>query len=198
MISDQYNQSFQKEIARLNTAQRKAVESLEGPVLVLAGPGTGKTQILSARIGNILLQTDTKPHNILCLTYTDAGTVAMRQRLLKFIGPDAYRVNIFTFHAFCNMVIQENLDHFGIRGLQPASDIEIVETLHDLIDRFAPGHVLKRFTGEVYYDTNNLRSLFEVMKKEGWSATFIAEKAAEYIADLPNREEFIYSRKYKD
>jgi len=119
-----YDLSFLEELKKLNPEQRVAVEHIEGPLLVIAGPGTGKTQILSARIGKILTDTDTKPHNILCLTYTDAGTVAMRKRLLKFIGPDAYRVNIFTFHAFCNQVIQENLDLFGIRGLQAISDLE--------------------------------------------------------------------------
>ena len=85
----------------LNEQQKKAVDTIEGPVMVIAGPGTGKTQILGARIGRILIDTDTQPENILCLTYTDAGVVAMRKRLLKFIGPDAYKVNIYTFHAHC-------------------------------------------------------------------------------------------------
>ncbi|MBU2375345.1 MAG: UvrD-helicase domain-containing protein, partial [Bacteroidetes bacterium] len=103
-----YNQNFQEALKTLNENQRKAVDQTEGPVLVIAGPGTGKTQILAARIGNILLKTDTLAHNILCLTYTDAGAIAMRKRLFDFIGPEAYRVNIYTFHAFCNDIIQEN------------------------------------------------------------------------------------------
>src|SRR6185369_15391490 len=106
-------EKFNQEYSRLNENQKKAVDHIDGPVLVIAGPGTGKTQILSARIGNILSNAQCGPHNILCLTYTDAGTIAMRKRLFKFIGPDAYRVHIYTFHAFCNQVIQENLDYFG-------------------------------------------------------------------------------------
>ena len=93
----------------LNDQQKRAVDQIEGPVMVIAGPGTGKTQILSARIGKILMEPDNRPENILCLTYTDAGVIAMRKRLLGFIGPDAYKVNIYTFHAFCNDIIQENL-----------------------------------------------------------------------------------------
>src|SRR3954466_8000363 len=93
-------QKFNQEYERLNAQQRHAVDTIEGPVMVIAGPGTGKTQILAARIGRILLDTDAQPQNILCLTYTDAGVVAMRRRLSQFIGPDAYRVNIYTFHAF--------------------------------------------------------------------------------------------------
>ena len=102
---NKYNENFRKALATLNENQLKAVNQIEGPVLVIAGPGTGKTQILAARIGKILLDTDAKPHNILCLTYTDAGAVAMRKRLFEFIGPEAYRVNIYTFHAFCNDII---------------------------------------------------------------------------------------------
>ncbi|HVK96330.1 MAG TPA: UvrD-helicase domain-containing protein, partial [Flavisolibacter sp.] len=61
---------FSKEYSRLNGQQKQAVDQIEGPVMVIAGPGTGKTQILSARIAKILLDTDFLPSNILCLTYT--------------------------------------------------------------------------------------------------------------------------------
>ena len=64
--------AFNKVMSGLNPAQKKAVDNMEGPVMVIAGPGTGKTQILGARIGKILLESDTRPENILCLTYTDA------------------------------------------------------------------------------------------------------------------------------
>src|ERR1044071_5751641 len=109
---EKLQQHFQEEYRRLNEQQRLAVDTTEGPVMVIAGPGTGKTQILAARIGKILLDTDVSPDNILCLTYTDAGALAMRRRLVQFIGSDAYKVNIYTFHAFCNDVIQDNLSLF--------------------------------------------------------------------------------------
>ena len=94
-ILTKYNEHFKQALASLNENQLKAVNQLDGPVLVIAGPGTGKTQILAARIGKILLDTDAQAHNILCLTYTEAGAVAMRKRLFDFIGPEAYRVNIY-------------------------------------------------------------------------------------------------------
>src|SRR5690606_41129905 len=103
---------FEETYNNLNPQQKIAVDTIEGPVMVIAGPGTGKTQILAARIGKILLDTDALPENILCLTYTDAGAIAMRRRLQQFIGADAYKVNIYTFHAFCNDVIQDNLSLF--------------------------------------------------------------------------------------
>ena len=122
-------ETFRKEYERLNEQQRRAVNSIEGPVMVIAGPGTGKTQILASRIGKILLDTDAGPENILCLTYTDAGVVAMRKRLQHFIGPDAYKVNIYTFHAFCNDIIQENLSFFEKRRSIPFPNLKKIQLL---------------------------------------------------------------------
>src|SRR5919205_2754225 len=142
---------FEEEYRRLNEQQRCAVDQIEGPVMVIAGPGTGKTQILSARIGKILLSdAQVEPSNILCLTYTDAGVVAMRRRLSQFIGPDAYRVAIYTFHAFCNDVIQDNLSLFEKTSLDPISDLERIELFRQLIDAFPKDHPLKRYRGDVY------------------------------------------------
>ena len=94
--------SFESLYRKLNTAQKAAVDTIEGPVMVIAGPGTGKTQILTLRIANILKQTDTPADAILALTFTEAGVFAMRKRLVEIIGSDGYRVGIFTFHGFCN------------------------------------------------------------------------------------------------
>ncbi|HEX5025358.1 MAG TPA: ATP-dependent DNA helicase [Agriterribacter sp.] len=189
---------FQEEYNKLNEQQRKAVDSIEGPVMVIAGPGTGKTQILASRIGKILLETDTSPENILCLTYTDAGAVAMRKRLLQFIGADAYKVNLYTFHAFCNDVIQENLSLFEKTVLDPISELEKIQLFKELIDAFPKQHALKRYRGDVYFEVNNLQSLFSNMKREGWTPAFIIQKIEEYIEGLPGREEFRYKRKYKE
>src|ERR1700712_2090785 len=124
---DILQKKFNEEYNKLNDQQRKAVDTIEGPVMVIAGPGTGKTQILAARIGKILLEADALPENILCLTYTDAGAIAMRRRLQQFIGADAYKVNIYTFHAFCNDVIQDNLALFEKNILDAISELESIE-----------------------------------------------------------------------
>lgn len=189
---------FAEEYKKLNDEQRKAVDTIEGPVMVIAGPGTGKTQILAARIGKILLDTDALPENILCLTYTDAGTIAMRKRLQYFIGADAYKVNVYTYHAFCNDVIQDNLNLFEKNSLDALSELESIELLKQLIDTFPKGHPLKRYRGDVYYEINNLRSLFSTMKKEGWTPVFMNEKIDEYLNSLPHRDEYIAKKKVKD
>jgi DNA helicase-2/ATP-dependent DNA helicase PcrA len=191
---NKYNQKFEEALAGLNPEQLAAVNQMDGPVLVIAGPGTGKTQILAARIGKILTDTDALPGEILCLTYTDAGAVAMRKRLFEFIGPDAYRIHIYTFHAFCNEVIQENLEYFGKLNLEALSDLESAMLFRELVDDFANDHLLKRFTGDIYYDVPRLKSLFSTMKRENWDEAFIEKAIQEYLDDLPNREEFIYKR----
>ena len=195
---EKLRQHFNEEYQKLNEQQRLAVNTTEGPVMVIAGPGTGKTQILAARIGKILLETDAAPANILCLTYTDAGTIAMRRRLLSFIGPDAYKVNIHTFHSFCNDIIQENLPLFEKTALDAISDLERIQLFKELIDGFPKNHPLKRYRGDVYYEMGNLQSLFSTMKREGWTPAFINEKVDEYIGSLPGREEYIAKRATKE
>lgn len=188
------NEKFQNALNTLNDKQREAVNKIEGPVLVVAGPGTGKTQILAARIGQILLETDTDAHNILCLTYTDAGTIAMRKRLYDFIGPDAYRVHIYTFHAFCNDIIQENLDYFGKLNLEPISELEQAALFKELIDTLPNNSKLKKYTGDVYFESSRMKNLYSTMKKENWTIEFLLEKIDLYIKDLPTRDEFIYKK----
>ncbi len=195
---DILHRKFNEEYEKLNAEQRMAVDKIEGPVIVIAGPGTGKTQILAARIGRILLDTDTLPENLLCLTYTDAGSMAMRKRLISFIGSDAYKVNIYTFHAFCTDIIQDNLSYFEKNSLDPVSELEKIDLLRQLIDTLPKNHLLKRYRGDVYYEIKPLQSLFSTLKKEGWTSQWILERIDAYLNDLPNRDHFICKRATKD
>lgn len=92
---------------QLNKAQKKAVEYLSGPLLVLAGPGTGKTELLSQKVAYVLKNTDVNPENILCLTFTDTGALNMRERLKSIIGKDALKVNIGTYHVFGTEILAQ-------------------------------------------------------------------------------------------
>jgi DNA helicase-2/ATP-dependent DNA helicase PcrA len=190
-------QKFNAEYQKLNEKQQQAVDTIEGPVMVIAGPGTGKTQILAARIGKILLETDVLPQNILCLTYTEAGALAMRRRLLQFIGPDSFKVNIYTFHGFCNDVIQENLSLFEKNALNPISDLEKIQLFKTLIDNLPKNNVLKRYRGDVYFEVKNLQHLFSTMKREGWSAEFVVNNINVYLERIKDEEKFKYKRPSK-
>ena len=189
---------FAEEYEKLNPQQQLAVSTIEGPVMVNAGPGTGKTQILALRIASILQQTDINPNNILCLTYTDNGAIEMRNRLLKIIGSAAYNVRIHTFHSFCNEVIQDNLAYFGKLSLAPIGDLEEIDLFYKLIDSIEKNNPLKRFRGEVYYEKDRLKSLYSLMKKEAWTLAYLNERIDAYIAELPTKEGFFYKRKYKE
>lgn len=118
-------ENYASEYAKLNPNQRAAVEYIEGPLLVIAGPGTGKTQLLSLRAANILLKTDTLAENILCLTFTEAGAQQMRQRLINIIGDDAYKITISTYHSFGSEIIRYNPSYFlKSTSLRPINDLK--------------------------------------------------------------------------
>ncbi|MBR3332600.1 ATP-dependent helicase [Candidatus Saccharibacteria bacterium] len=91
----------------LNAKQKQAVEYLDGPLLVLAGPGTGKTQLLSEKVAYILKNTDMAPENILCITFTENGAKNMRERLKKIVGKDGLKVNVSTYHAFGSEILAQ-------------------------------------------------------------------------------------------
>jgi DNA helicase-2/ATP-dependent DNA helicase PcrA len=192
-----YNTEFRDLLDHLNPAQRQAVEQTEGPVLVIAGPGTGKTHLLSARIGKILLDTDAKPQNILCLTFTDAGANAMRQRLLAMIGPEAHRVPIFTFHAFCNRIIQENLELFGRADLEPLTDLERIEIVRQMLEKLPPDHALRAGKKLIFQYERQLRDLFAAMKKEGWTPGHVLRTTDEFLDGLPDNPDYLYQRNNK-
>jgi len=187
-----HTEAFLQTWTKLNAEQRQAAEQMEGPMLVLAGPGTGKTQVLAARIGNILLQTDYLPENILCLTFTDAGSIAMRDRLIQFIGPAAHRVHIFTFHSFCNAVIQSNLPLFGQHGMEPLTELERIDLIRSLIDELSPDHPLYRTHTYSYSYEKQLHQLFTLMSKENWTSDYVVEIGEQWIQSLPDNPDFKY------
>ncbi|HKK75445.1 MAG TPA: ATP-dependent DNA helicase [Saprospiraceae bacterium] len=190
-----YNTAFLEALDQLNADQRQAVDQIDGPVMVIAGPGTGKTHLLAARIGRILLDTDTQAANILCLTFTDAAVIAMRNRLLQFIGPEAHRVPIYTFHSFCNHIIQDNLEVFGRQELEPISELERIELIRDILGSLPPDHLLKVGLSDIFFYEKHLARLFERMKMEDWSAERVKKAITAYLDDLPQRPEYIYQRK---
>lgn len=136
--------AYQQAFARLNKSQKQAVEQIDGPLLVIAGPGTGKTQLLSARVAHILQVTDTLPQNILCLTFTESGASNMRERLTRFIGQAAYEVNIGTYHSFGGELIRRFPQYFGeTRAESPADELTKRQIVAALVDSLAYTNPLK-------------------------------------------------------
>ena len=145
----------------LNKKQLEAVETIDGPVLVIAGPGTGKTQLLSTRVGYILYQTDTLPQNILCLTFTEAGVAAMRQRLTSFLGPAAYDVNLSTYHAFGSELIRRYPEYAGGYGLEPIDEVGSDSLIREILEGLPYSNPLK--SADTY--ARDLRSFMSDCKR---------------------------------
>lgn len=159
---------FQTRYQKLNDHQREAVDHIDGPLLVVAGPGTGKTELLSMRTANILKSTDTLPSSILCLTFTDSGAAAMRKRLTEIIGADAYKVAVHTFHSFGTEIIGQNAEYF-YRGAQmkPADELAQYEILREIFDELEYTNVLASKNGEEYtYLKDTLKTISD-LKRSG-------------------------------
>lgn len=131
----------------LNAKQKEAVEYLEGPLLVLAGPGTGKTQLLSEKVAYILKNTDTNPENILCLTFTDNATTNMRERLKSIIGAEGTKVNIGTYHSFGANILGQysNYSTDYERRLETAIDeVRQFKIIKKIRDKLPGGDILRK------------------------------------------------------
>lgn len=159
---ENFNESYKK----LNKAQREAVDSIEGPVMVIAGPGTGKTQILSLRIANILKKTDVSPDSILALTFTESGVYSMRKRLASMIGNSAYRVNIFTFHSFCNNIIKTYPEDFPrIISSINISPLDELRSMEKVIEGSKKIKQLRPYGDRMYYLDSILKAISDLKRE---------------------------------
>ncbi|MFA7675782.1 MAG: ATP-dependent helicase, partial [Candidatus Shapirobacteria bacterium] len=185
------NQSFLSEYQKLNPEQKTAVDTIEGPVMVIAGAGTGKTQTIALRIANILLQTQILPQNILCLTFTDTGTIAMRERLTKIIGSDAYKVRIHTFHSFCNEVIKNNPEYFIFaKNIKNIEEVERVELIQKLISSLKNGSPLKPW-GDSFFYQRDIISAIQSLKKEGINSDLLLKLINNQLKFLEKNKDLI-------
>ncbi len=159
---------FSEQYKKLNPEQRQAVDTIDGPVLVVAGPGTGKTQLLSMRVANILKKTDVDPNNILCLTYTNKASINMRERILELTNGEARNVMVKTFHSFCAELMNTYPNHFwnGAK-LTTAPDViqdDIIQTVLKSLPFSDP--LALKFAGQ-YTAINDIKDALRLSKEAG-------------------------------
>jgi DNA helicase II / ATP-dependent DNA helicase PcrA len=161
---------FETRFDKLNDAQRAAVTTTDGPVMVIAGPGTGKTELLAMRAANILRTTDTLPESILCLTFTESGSIAMKKRLAEIIGKDAYKVSVFTFHAFGTDVMSKHREYFNNGAtFRPADDLARNRIITEILDALKYDDPLKSTMNGKYVAISDIISAISDLKRASLS-----------------------------
>lgn len=162
MPTSKFSELYQK----LNPEQKQAVDEIEGPVMVVAGPGTGKTYVLTLRIANILRETDTRPENILVLTFTESAAAAMRRRLVEIIASPAYQVEINTFHGFCNEIIKSYPEEFSeVISRQNITEVDQINIIESIVES-QPLRELKPL-GDAFYYIKEIKANLDQLKREG-------------------------------
>ncbi len=183
--------NFSTRYKNLNPAQKQAVDTIDGPLLVIAGPGTGKTELLSMRTANILQKTDTLPENILCLTFTDSGANAMRERLSQIIGPAAYKVAIHTFHSFGTEVISQNNQYFYQGAdFKPADELAQYEILTSILDELDYTNPLASKLSDEYTHRSDAARIISELKQAGLTSDELVRiiQANETVLDVIERD----------
>lgn len=181
----------------LNPAQKQATETIQGPLLIVAGPGTGKTQLLSERIAHILKTTDTDPASILVMTFTESGVTALKTRLAKVIGPAGYQVSVHTFHSFCQSVRSSHPEFFLTSGAsQHLSDIDKITIWKEILD--TSNAKLLTTLGDKYFYLGNILTKVSQLKKENITPSDFKTKVEAWITELENNIELNTRGKNKD
>ncbi len=133
-------------LAGLNPAQREAVVTTEGPLLVIAGAGSGKTRVLTHRVAHLIGAVGVKPNEILAITFTNKGAGEMRERLTRMLGDTARAIWILTFHAACGRILRREAERLGYRSnftiYDSADQVRLVKQCLEELDkdpkRFVP------------------------------------------------------------
>ncbi len=184
---------FQDAYKKLNKEQRRAVDTLDGPVMVIAGPGTGKTQVLSLRIANILQKTDIGASGVLCLTFTRSGVTAMRKRLLEYIGTDANKVTVSTFHGFAQRLVEKNYELLGfVTPPELLDDNKVVFLVDEILHAHEWNYLRPRTNPAVYF--NDIKSLISLLKRENLSPEHFKKILLDEIEILKNDSASISTR----
>ncbi|HUY52991.1 MAG TPA: ATP-dependent DNA helicase [Candidatus Dormibacteraeota bacterium] len=175
---------YQVRLKSLNPEQLAAVNYIDGPLVVRAGPGTGKTQIITMRIENILHKTDVLPENILCLTFTESAAENMRQRLYAAIGKPSRKVNFYTFHGFGRHLISKLNDYSDQTNLtRPIEEIIVFEIIEQLLEKLDHNNPLSRRTDDGFYYIKYITTVFQWLKKSGLTSNTVLE-------DIDQSEQF--------
>ncbi|MEK7106344.1 MAG: UvrD-helicase domain-containing protein, partial [Patescibacteria group bacterium] len=184
---------FEGAYQSLNKEQKQAVDTIDGPVMVVAGPGTGKTQVLALRIAHILQKTDIGSDAILCLTFTRSGVSAMRARLESYIGSTARNVQISTFHSFAGNIVDK---YYGVLDFDRApvslDDTEAILLVDQLLHEYEWDYIRPRTNPSQYF--SDLKGLISILKRERMTPVMFLEEVDKEIILIKEDPESISTR----
>jgi DNA helicase-2/ATP-dependent DNA helicase PcrA len=167
----------------LNPEQRAAVEAIEGPVLVLAGAGTGKTRVLTTRLAHILFTGHAKPWELLAVTFTNKAAREMRERITHLIGPSAEGLRwLGTFHSIANQILRRHAELVGLKSNYTILDTDDQERLIKQVLEAADIDT-KRWTPRAF------AGMIDQWKNRGWTPDRLPAGEGDHFAPLPSDQD---------
>src|SRR5438270_5077683 len=178
-------------LAGLNEPQQRAVTTTEGPVLILAGPGSGKTRVITHRIAYLVQHEHISPWRILAVTFTNKAAKEMRERLEKLVGVnESKEMTIGTFHAICARILRIEADHLAPLGLNRSFVILDTDDQSTLIKQAIRSLNLD----EKQYKPATMQALISRAKNDLLGPEQMAEQAAKYIEEVAARVYKVYHK----
>ena len=178
-------------LAGLNPEQRRAAETTEGPLLVLAGAGSGKTRVLVHRIAYLIGACGIPPESILAVTFTNKAAGEMRDRVEKLLGPDAGRLWVTTFHSACVRILRRDIGHLGLsRGFAIYDESDSLSTVKEALRR--------RGLDPKLHDPRRLRWRIDQWKNAGVLPAGAVDQAGDLEAEEAAETYAVYQRLLRD
>ena len=180
----------------LNDKQKEAVNITEGPLLVLAGAGSGKTKVLTTKVAKLILDNNVDPSNILAITFTNKAAKEMKERILNMVGPIGYQIQISTFHSFGLSILKKHYDKLKLSKNFTILDSDDSSVLikNILKDMNCDENYKVMEIPEEIFSVNYIKEFEEMMKKfpvkllNQVGVDGLSESLSEYINKLSDEE----------
>lgn len=182
--------SLMANIQQLNEKQREAVLTTEGPLLISAGAGSGKTRVLTHRIAYLIEKNNVNPWNILAITFTNKAATEMRERVQKLVGPEADSIWVSTFHSMCARILRREAEAAGY------------EKNFTIIDQGEQQTLMKQVLKELNLDSNqysykDMLAVIDDAKNNSKSPAQFEQEAEGYLGDIQAKCYTFYQKKLK-
>jgi DNA helicase-2/ATP-dependent DNA helicase PcrA len=177
-------------ISKLNPEQKKAVEAVDGPLLIMAGAGSGKTRVLTHRIAYLVATGKAAPWSILAITFTNKAAREMQQRVEQLVGASARDIWVSTFHSMCVRILRRDISRIGF-----TNNFTILDSTDQL-------SVIRNCMKELNIDTKkfepkSIQAAMGSAKNELISPEQFEKKIGDYMQDVTAKVYKLYQRKLK-